>query len=186
MVDNYFDVIMGYSIDDYEDKLYKVFKILDKCLRKLDVVIEDIGIVSIVGGSVLIVGGGMVVVGFGLVLIIVGVSLGFIIVGIVMGFVGGFILIVSFLVSLYWDKSEVKKVEKVIVFFIYVIFSLYGFFEEYINILKDVNEFLEKFEGEVVVKDLYRVVKVIKVVGEVVWRVYNIGDVVCMGVIYVK
>ena len=58
LADNYLDVIIGYSIDDYEDNLCKAFKIIDVCSRKLDVVTKDTGIARTVGGSASIVGGG--------------------------------------------------------------------------------------------------------------------------------
>ena len=186
LADNYLDVIMGYSIDDYEDKLHKAFKILDKCSRKLDAVTEDTGIASTVGGSASIVGGGMAAVGLGLAPITAGASLGLTIAGIATGLAGGLTSTASSLVSLHWDKSEAKKVEKATAPLIHATFSLHGFLEEYINILKDANEFLEKPEGEAVAKDPYRAVKVIKVAGEVAWRAYNIGDVVCMGVTHAK
>ena len=44
LADNYLDVIIGYSIEDYEDKLRKAFKILDECSSKLDAVTKDTGI----------------------------------------------------------------------------------------------------------------------------------------------
>lgn len=177
---------MGYSIDDYEDKLHKAFKILDKCSRKLDAVTEDTGIASTVGGSASIVRGGMAEVGLGLAPITAGASLGLTIAGTATGLAGGLTSTASSLVSLHWDKSEAKKVEKATAPLIHATFSLHGFLEEYINILKDANEFLEKPEGEAVAKDPYRAVKVIKVAGEVAWRAYNIGDVVCMGVTHAK
>ena len=36
LADNYLDVIIGYSIEDYEDNLRKAFKIIDVCSRKLE------------------------------------------------------------------------------------------------------------------------------------------------------
>ena len=58
LADNYLDVIIGYSIDDYEDKLRKAFNILDECSSKLNAVTKDTGIARTAGGSASIVGGG--------------------------------------------------------------------------------------------------------------------------------
>ena len=66
LADNYLDVIIGYSIDDYEDKLGKAFEIIDECSRKLDVVTKDTGIARTVGGSASIIGGGLAVAGLAL------------------------------------------------------------------------------------------------------------------------
>ena len=186
LADRYLDVIIGYSIGDYEDKLQKALKISDKCSRKLNAVTKDTGIAGTVGGSASIVGGGMVVVGLALAPITAGASIGLTFAGTATGFAGGLTSTASSLVSLHWNKSKAKEVEKATAPLIHATFSLHGFLEEYINILKDANEFLGKPEGEAVAKDAYRALKKIKVTGEVAWRAYNIFDVVCMGVTHAK
>jgi len=88
LADNYLDVIIGYSIDDYEDKQRKAFKILDECSSKLDVVAKDTGIAGTVGGSASIVGGGMAIAGLALAPITTGASLGLTFAGGALGILG--------------------------------------------------------------------------------------------------
>ena len=89
LADNYLDVIIGYSIDDYEDKLHKAFKILDECSRKLNAVTKDTGIARTAGGSASIVGWGMVASGLALAPITAGASIGLTIAGFTTGLAGG-------------------------------------------------------------------------------------------------
>ena len=182
LADNYLDVIIGYSIDDYEGKLRSAFKILDKCSSKLDKVAKDTGIAGTVGGGASIAGGGMVVAGLFLAPITAGASLGLTIAGAATGAAGGATSVSSSLVSLYGDKSEAKKIKEVTARLFHATFSLHGFLKEYSNILKEADEFLNKPEGEVVAKDAYTAVEVIKAAAEVAWRTYKIGDVVYRGV----
>lgn len=88
LADNYLDVIIGYSIDDYEDKLRKAFKILDECSSKLDAVAKNTGIAGTVGGSASIVGGGMAIAGLALAPITTGASLGLTFAGGALGILG--------------------------------------------------------------------------------------------------
>ena len=112
LADNYLDVIIGYSIDDYEDNLRKAFKIIDVCFKKLDKVTRDTGIARTVGGSASIVGGGLAVAGVALAPVTAGASLGLTFAGGAMSFAGGVTSTGSFFASLHGDKSEAKKIRK--------------------------------------------------------------------------
>ena len=186
LADNYLDVIIGYSIDDYEDNLRKAFKIIDVCSRKLDVVTKDTGIARTVGGSASIVGGGLAVAGLALAPVTLGASLGLTIAGGAMAAAGGATSTGGFFASLYWDKSEAKKMKKATTPLFHATFSLHGFLTEYINILKDADEFLKKPEGEAVAKEAYTAIEVTTGVGKVASEAYKFGDVVYTGVKHVK
>lgn len=183
---NYLDVIIGYSIDDYEGKLRKAFKIIDECSRKLDVVTKDTGIARTVGGSASIIGGGLAVAGLALAPVTVGASLGLTFAGGAMGVAGGVTSTGSFLASLHWDKSEAKKIKKVTGPLIHATFSLHGFLTEYINILKKADEFLKKPEGAAVAKDAYTAVQVAQGVVKVASEAGKIGGVLYVGVKHAK
>ena len=186
LADNYLDVIIGYSIDDYEDNLRKAFKIIDVCSRKLDVVTKDTGIARTVGGSASIVGGGLAVAGLALAPVTLGASLGLTIAGGAMAAAGGATSTGGFFASLYWDKSEAKKMKKATTPLFHATFSLHGFLTEYINILKNADEFLKKPEGEAVAKDAYTAGEVTTGVGKVASEAYKFGDVLYTGVKHAK
>ena len=179
LADNYLDVIIGYSIDDYEDNLRKAFKIIDECSRKLDVVTKDTGIARTVGGSASIIGGGLAVAGLFLAPVTAGASLGLTFAGGAMGLAGGVTSTGSFLASLHWDKSEAKKIKKATVPLIHATFSLHGFLTEYINIFNEANEFLKKPEVEAVAKDAYTVAEVAQGAVNVASEAPKIGGVIC-------
>ena len=186
LADNYLDVIIGYSIDDYEDKLGKAFEIIDECSRKLDVVTKDTGIARTVGGSASIIGGGLAVAGLALAPVTVGASLSLTFAGGAMGVAGGVTSTGSFLASVLCDKSEEKKIKKATAPLFHATFSLHGFLTEYINILKLADEFLKKPEGKAVAKDAYTAVEVTMGVGKVASEAYKFGDVVYRGVKHAK
>ena len=186
LADNYLDVIIGYSIDDYEDNLRKAFKIIDVCSRKLDVVTKDTGIARTVGGSASIIGGGLAVAGLALAPVTVGASLGLTFAGGAMGVAGGLTSTGSFLANLHWDKSEAKKIKKATTPLFNATFSLHGFLTEYISILKDADGFLKEPEGEAVAKDAYTTIEVTKGIGKVASEAYKIGDIVYTGVKHAK
>ena len=186
LADNYLDVIIGYSIDDYEDKLRTAFKIMDECSSKLEAVTKDTGIARTVGGSASIVAGGMAVAGVCLAPTTAGASLGLTFAGAALGLAGGATSVTSYLVSLHWDKSEAKKIKKATASLFHATFSLQGFLKEYTTILKDADEYLRKPEGEAAAKDAYTAVEMAKAAGKVVWKACEIGDVVCTGVKHAK
>ncbi|XP_067024625.1 uncharacterized protein [Acropora muricata] len=186
LADNYLDVIIGYSIDDYEEKLRRAFEILDECSSKLDKVAKDTGIAKTVGGSAAIVGGGMAVAGLALSPITAGASLGLTIAGAATGVAGGVTSTSSSLVRLYGDKSEAKKIKKATAPLFHATLSLHGFLTEYINILEEAKEFLKKPEVEGVAKDAYTAEEVILAAGGVASKVYKIGEVVYTGIKYAK
>lgn len=186
LADNYFDVIIGYSIDDYESKLQRAFKIMDECSSKLDEVARDTGIAGTVGGSASIVAGGMVVAGILLAPLTGGVSLGLTIAGAATGAAGGVTSMTSSLINQHWDKSKAKKIKKATAPLFRATFSLQGFLKEYVNSLKEADEFLKKPEGQAVAKDAYTVAEVTKAAGKVAWKACEIGAVVYRGVKQVK
>jgi len=187
LADNYLDVIIGYTIDDYEDKLPKAFKILDECVSKMDEMTKDTGIARTVGGSASIVGGGMVVAGIALAPVTAGASIGLTFAGVATSVAGGLTSTGSSLVSQYLDKSEAKKIKKATAPLFHATFSLHGFLKEYINVLKGAGEFLKKPDGDALAKDAsYTAVEVAITVLKVASEAWKMGDVVYTGAKHAK
>ena len=162
LADNYLDVIIGYTIDDYEDKVHKAFNIMEECSSELNKVAKDTGIARTVGGSVQIIGGGLAIAGLVLAPFTAGASIGLTIAGVVTGAAGGVTSFSSFLVNHVWDKSKKKKITKATAPLFRATFSLQGFLNEYINNLKEAAEFLKTPKGEAVAKDAYVSIKLAK------------------------
>ena len=109
LADNYLDVVIGYSIDDYEDNLLKAFKIIDVCSRKLDEVTRDSGIARTVGGIASIVGGGLAAASLALAPVTAGISLGLTFTGGAMSVAGGVTTTGSFFASLHGIRAKPRK-----------------------------------------------------------------------------
>ena len=112
LADHYLDVIIGFTIDDYEDKVHKAFKTMEECSSELNKVAKDTGIARQVGGSVKIIGGGLAIAGLVLAPFTAGASIGLTIAGVATCTAGGVTSFSSFLVNHVWDKSKKKKITK--------------------------------------------------------------------------
>ena len=153
LADNYIDVIIGYSIDDYEDKVRKACNIMDECSSKLKKVAKGTGIARTVGGSVSIAGGGMTLAGLALTPFTAGTSIFLTIAGIATGALGGVTSFSSILVNHVWDRCGQKKIAKATAPLFSATFSLQGFLDEYINNFQGAAQFLKTPKGEAVAKD---------------------------------
>ena len=162
LADDYLDVIIGYTIDDYEDKVHKAFNIIEECSSELNKVAKDTGIARTVGGSVQIIGGGLAIAGLVLAPFTAGASIGLTIAGVATGAAGGVTSFSSFLVNHVWDKSRKKKIIKATAPLFRATFSLQGFLNEYINNLKEAAEFLKTPKGEAVAKDAHTLIELAK------------------------
>ena len=186
LADNYLDVIIGYSIDDYEDKLRKSLKIIDECSSQLDKVAKDTGIAETVGGGVGIGGGVMAIGGLLLAPFTFGASLGLTAAGAAVGAAGGVTTLTGNLVNQAWEKGEAKKFKKSTVPLFGATFSLQGFLSEYIKNLREAAEFLKTPEGEAVARDAYTVAEVTRDAGKIAAKAAVIGNMVYQRVQNVK
>ena len=160
LADNYLDVIIGYSIVDYEDKLRKALKIIDECSSQLDKVAKDTGIAETVGGGAGIGGGAMAIVGRLLTPFTFGASLVLTVVGTAIRAVGEVTASTGSLVNQFCEEGEAKKFKKATVPLLGATFSLQGFLNEYINNLREAAEFLKTREGQAVARDAYNIAEV--------------------------
>ncbi|KAL9968188.1 hypothetical protein ACROYT_G026531 [Oculina patagonica] len=182
LADNHLDVIIGYKIDDYEDKVRKASKIMDGCSSKLDKLAKDTGIVGTVGGSVSIVAGGMAIAGLALAPFTGGVSIGLTMAGVATGAATGVTSLTCSLVNKVWEKSEAKKITKATAPLLRATLSLQGFLDEYINNLKEAAEFLKTPKGEAVAEDAYAIAEATKDTGLAASSTFKIGNTVYKGV----
>ena len=155
LADQYLDVIISYSIDDYEDKRGKALKVLDQCCSQLDKVAKDTGIVGTVGGGAGIGGGAMAITGLLLAPASAGASLVLAIARAAVGGTGGVTKLTGDLVNKFWEKGESKKFKKATVPLFGATLSLQGFLNAHVISLRDAADFLKTPEGEAVARDAH-------------------------------
>ena len=176
LADNYLDVIIGYSIDDYEDKLHKALKIIDECSRLLDKVAKDTGKAEAAGGGLGIGGGAMVIGGLLLAPFTFGSSLALTAAGAVTGVAGGITSLTGSLVNQSWEKGEAKTFKKATVPLFGATFILQEFLSEYIKILREATEFLKTTEGQAVANDAYTISEIIEASGKIAGKAFVLGN----------
>lgn len=186
LADNYLNVIVGYSVDDYGVKVHEAIETVDDCATKLDKVAKDTGITETVGGSASVVGGGMAIAGLLLAPFTAGVSLGLTVAGAATGVAGAATTLTGNLINKHWDESEAKKVQEATEPVFRATLSLQGFLSEYIGKLKEAAEFLKTPEGEAIARDAYNLMELSKEAGAIAWNTYKIGNAVVTGVQHVK
>ncbi|KAL9968187.1 hypothetical protein ACROYT_G026530 [Oculina patagonica] len=186
LADNYLDVIVGYSIDDYEAKVQKTIETLDDCASQLDKVAKDTGIAETVGGGASVAGGGMAIAGLLLAPFTGGLSLGLTVAGAVTGVAGAATTLTANLINKHWDEGEQKKVKEATEPVFRATLSLQGFISEYIGKLQEAAEFLKTPEGEAIARDAYNIMDLSKEAGSIAWNTYKIGNAVVTGVQHVK
>ena len=186
LADNYLDVIIGYTIADYEDKIGKALKIIDDCCSQLDKVAKDAGIAGAVGGGAGIGGGAMAIGGLLLAPFTFGASLGLTAAGTAIGAAGGVTALTGNLVNQSWERGEAKKFKKATVPLFGATFSLQGFLNEYINNLREAAEFLKTPEGQAVARDAYTLAEVTGHTGKIATKAFVIGNMVYQRVQNVK
>ena len=182
LADSYLDVIIGYNIEDYEDKVHKACEIMDECASKLNQVATGTGIAKTVGGSAQIVGGGLAIAGLALAPVTAGASVGLTIAGITTGVAGGVTSFGSSVVNQICDKRKKEEITKATAPLFRATLSLKGFLNEYINLLNEATDFLKTPAGEAVAKDACAHVKLATKAGQAVWHSYRVGDTIYTGV----
>ena len=186
LADSYLDVIIGYNIEDYEDKVHKACEIIEWCSSKLDQVAKSSGIAKTVGGSAQIVGGGLAIAGIALFPFTAGASLGLTIAGMTTCAAGGVTSCGSSLVNQICDKRRKEEITKATAPLFRATLSLQGFLNEYIYFSKEATDLLKKAAGEAVANDVYARVQLAVEAGKVAGRFYRVGDAIHTGVKHLK
>ena len=140
LADNYLDVIVGYSFDEYEARINTAFKIIDACSNSLNEVTRGTGIARTVGGSASVIGGGMSIAGLLLAPVTAGVSLGLTVAGGITGIAGSVTALTGSLVNNHWDKNKAKKVNETTASLFCATYNLHSLLGEYAKYLHEAAE----------------------------------------------
>ena len=148
MADNYLDVIIGYSIEEFEARVRRAFKVIDECACSLEEVTKGTGIAGTVGGSVNVVGGGAVIAGILLSPFTAGVSLALTVGGGIGALTGSATSLASNLAHGQLDKRIRRKVNEATASLFCTTYRFHSLLGEYGKYLQDANEFLENQKYE--------------------------------------
>ena len=186
LADNYLNVILGYSVNDYEARIPNALKTLNDCASMLDKVAKDTGITETVGGSASVAGGGMAIAGLLLAPATGGLSLGLTVAGAATGVAGAATSLTGNLINQHWDGSQAQKVREATEPAFRATLSLQGFLNEYMKKLKEAAEILKTSNGEAIARDAFNVMELSKEAGTIAWNIYKIGNTVVTGVQHVR
>ena len=145
---NYLDVIIGYSFNEYQTKVYKVFEDIDECISRLEEVAKGTGIAQTVGGSVAVAGGGAAIAGLLLAPVTAGVSLALTVGGTIGSLTGKVTSLTAKLVDCHLDREKRKNVHEGIGSLHCATCSFHSLLSEYGKCLQQANEYLDKQEHE--------------------------------------
>ncbi|PFX14152.1 hypothetical protein AWC38_SpisGene21719 [Stylophora pistillata] len=112
IADNYLDVVIGYSIEEFEARVHKAFEVIDECSGCLDEVAKGTAIAGTVGGSVTVVGSGAAIAGILLTSVTAGVSLALTVGGSISALTGKATSLTAKLVQGHLDKDKRMKVNE--------------------------------------------------------------------------
>ena len=148
MADNYLDVIIGYSIEEFEARVRRAFKVIDECACSLEEVTKGTGIAGTVGGSVTVVGGGAVIAGILLSPFTAGVSLALTVGGTIGSLTGKATSLTAKMVDHYLGSEKRKNVHEGIGSLHCATCSFHSLLSEYGKCFQQVDEYLNKQEHE--------------------------------------
>ena len=148
MADNYLDVVIGYSIEEFEARVRRAFKVIDECAYSLEEVTKGTGIARTVGGSVSVVGGAVAIAGIVLAPVTAGVSLALTVGGSISALTGSTASLTANLVHGQLDKHKRRKVNEATASLFCTTYRFHSLLGEYGKYLQDANEFLENQKHE--------------------------------------
>ena len=148
VADNYLDVIIGYSFDEYQTKVHEVFEIIDECISSLEEVVKGTGIAQLVGGSVTIAGGGAAIAGILLAPVTAGGSLILTVGGTITALTGSTTAFTANLVHGKLDNHKRGKVNEAIASLFCATCRFYSLLGEYGKYLQDADKFLTEQKHE--------------------------------------
>ena len=148
MADNYLDVVIGYSIEEFEARVRRAFKVIDECACSLEEVTKGTGIAGTVGGSVSVVGGAVAIAGIVLAPVTAGVSLALTVGGSISALTGSTASLTANVVHGQLDKHKRRKVNEATASLFCTTYRFHSLLGEYGKYLQDANEFLENQKHE--------------------------------------
>ncbi|PFX14151.1 Apolipoprotein L3 [Stylophora pistillata] len=148
VADNYLDVIMGYSIEEFEARVHKAFEVIDECTKSLEEVAKGTGIARQVSGGVSVVGGGVTLAGVLLAPLTAGASLALTTGRAIGMFSGTVAALAAKLVHGRLDEHNRTKVNEATASLFCATHNFHSLLNEYGKYLKEADEFLEKQKHE--------------------------------------
>ena len=148
MADNYLDVVIGYSIEEFEARVRRAFKVIDECACSLEEVTKGTGIAGTVGGSVSVVGGAVAIAGIVLAPVTAGVSLALTVGGSISALTGSTASLTANLVHGQLDKHKRRKVNEATASLFCTAYRFHSLLGEFGKYLQDADKFLTEQKHE--------------------------------------
>ena len=148
MADNYLDVVIGYSIEEFEARVRRAFKVIDECACSLEEVTKGTGIAGTVGGSVSVVGGAVAIAGIVLAPVTAGVSLALTVGGSIGALTGSTASLTANLVHGQLDKHKRRKVNEATASLFCTTYRFHSLLGEFDKYLQDAAKFLTEQKHE--------------------------------------
>ena len=148
MADNYLDVVIGYSIEEFEARVRRAFKVIDECAYSLEEVTKGTGIARTVGGSVSVVGGAVAIAGIVLAPVTAGVSLALTVGGSIGALTGSTASLTANLVHGQLDKHKRRKVNEATASLFCTTYRFHSLLGEFDKYLQDAAKFLTEQKHE--------------------------------------
>ena len=170
ILENYIDVIIGCSIDEYETEVKEAIELMNIYADKLETVRKSAGVAKTSGGAASVVGGGMAIGGWLLAPLTAASSLALTVGGSVLSTVGGAATLTSSVVNSEYGQSTSKRVNKATSLAFNATFRLQGFLSHCLEKLKQAKEFLKTAKGEAIAMEIYSAFEKIKHGGSAAWK----------------
>ena len=148
MADNYLDVVIGYSIEEFEARVRRAFKVIDECACSLEEVTKGTGIAGTVGGSVSVVGGAVAIAGIVLAPVTAGVSLALTVGGSISALTGSTASLTANVVHGQLDKHKRRKVNEATASLFCTAYRFHSLLGEFDKYLQDADKFLTEQKHE--------------------------------------
>ena len=162
MADNYLDVVIGYSIEEFEARVRRAFKVIDECAYSLEEVTKGTGIARTVGGSVSVVGGAVAIAGIVLAPVTAGVSLALTVGGSIGALTGSTASLTANLVHDQLDKHKRRKVNEATASLFCTAYRFHSLLEEFGKYLQDADKFLTEQKHKTCTDSIDRKVVAVK------------------------
>lgn len=146
MAESYLDVIMGYSIKEFELKVHKAYKVIDECTSSLEEIAKGTGIARKVGGGVSVAGGAVALVCLSLAPFTGGATLPFAAGGAVGLFTGTATSLATNLVHGQLDEKMKGKVNEATASLFGATYNFHSLLGEYSKYLREADEYLERMK----------------------------------------
>ena len=148
MAESYLDVIIGYSIEEFEARVHRAFEVIDECASSLEEVTKGAGIAGTVGGGVAVAASGDAVAGIVLSPVTAGVSLGLTVGGTIGALSGSAASLTANLVHSQLDERNRRKVNEATASLFCATYRFYSLMGEYGKYLQEADKYFDMEKHE--------------------------------------